>query len=575
MKKIKEKINKEMIYYIIIILIALVLGSPLTVKGFFSSHDGIYHFSRNYATNYSILAKQIPPLIVSNFCKGFGYGWNIFYPPLGTYINGVFSVFVSTINAMKLTILFAIIMSGITMFKLLKKITQNSRLSLITAVIYISSTYFLSNIYCRMAMGEIMAYVFFPILFYGLYDIFYDIGKENYYLAIGALGIVLSHNISTLMAIAISIIFVLLNIKKLFCKSTRVRIWRSILINLCFIILISLFFYVPLLEHKNATEYAAFSRGADKQGFLEQRLYPYQLIFGKNQLEWAYRLSENKINNSMSFSIGLPIIVALVLTPITITKIEKKYKSLYILTLCTGFIFALMSTTLFPWEYLPVVPSVIQFPWRLLFISTFAFSIIAGVNIYKNISEFSINNMYIILLIIMMCSGNFISNVLVFDTEFSVEYLYKSDKLYGEQCAAYEYLPRKAYDNLKYISERSSNVVILDGKADILNEQKESNNMNFVISNNDGVSLELPFIYYLGYDIKMNEKNIKYKESTNGFISIDIPKNETGIVTITYRGTKLEKISFISSFISIFIFIGYIIIVIKKNKNMKMLKNVG
>lgn len=188
MKILKDKGNKEWIYYIIIILIALLLSAPLTVKGFFSSHDGIYHFSRNYATNNAILEKQMPPLVVSNFCKGFGYGWNIFYPPLGTYISGIFSLLFSYTAAMKITIFLAITVSGIAMFKLMKKITKNSDLSLITSIIYISSTYFLSNIYCRMAMGEVISYAFFPILFYGLYDIFYDLGKKNYYLAIRRAG---------------------------------------------------------------------------------------------------------------------------------------------------------------------------------------------------------------------------------------------------------------------------------------------------------------------------------------------------------------------------------------------------
>lgn len=370
------------------------------------------------------------------------------------------------------------------------------------------------------------------------------------------------------MAVTISLLFVLLNIKKLFNNTTRKTIWKYILINGLFIILISLFFYVPLLEHKNATEYAVFARGSDKTGFLEQRIYPYQLIFGKNQFEWAYNLSENKINNSMSFSLGLPIIVALLLTPIVITKIEKKYKSLYIFTLCTGFLFALMSTTCFPWNNMPVVPSVIQFPWRLLFISTFAFSIIAGVNIYKTIPNIGIKNMYIFLLVIMICAGDFIANVISFNTEFGVEYLYSSDKFDGKQCAAYEYLPKKAYDNLNYISERSSNVIVFDGNAEILNEQKEGNNMNFVVSNNNnGVSLELPFIYYLGYDIKINENNIEYTESNNGFISINLPKNEEGEIKITYKGTIIEKISFAISIISALLFMVYIIIIYKKQKS--------
>lgn len=181
MKRLKEI---KWSYYIIIILIALVLSAPLFTKGFIKSHDGFYHFSRNYATNKAILIGQIPPSIVPNFCNGFGYAWNVFYPPLGTYISGIFSLLFSIITSMKLSIILAIIVSGIAMFKLMQKITKNDDMSLITSIIYISSTYFLSNIYCRMAMGEVISYMFLPILFYGLYDIFYDESKKNYYLTI-------------------------------------------------------------------------------------------------------------------------------------------------------------------------------------------------------------------------------------------------------------------------------------------------------------------------------------------------------------------------------------------------------
>lgn len=54
-------------------------------------------------------------------------------------------------------------------------------------------------------------------------------------------------------------LFVLMNVKKLFIKDTRMQVWKNLLINACFIILISLFFYGPLLEHKNTTDYGAFS----------------------------------------------------------------------------------------------------------------------------------------------------------------------------------------------------------------------------------------------------------------------------------------------------------------------------
>lgn len=181
MKRLKEIKWK---YYIIIVLIALLLSAPLCTNGFIESHDGVFHIARNYGTNKAILSGQMPPSIVQNFCKGFGYSWNIFYPPLGTYISGVFSLFFSILTSLKLSIILAIIVSGISMFKLMQKVTKNDDISLIVAILYMSSTYFLSNIYLRMAMGEVISYMFFPILFYGLYDIFYDGGKKNYWLTI-------------------------------------------------------------------------------------------------------------------------------------------------------------------------------------------------------------------------------------------------------------------------------------------------------------------------------------------------------------------------------------------------------
>lgn len=570
-KKLKKQHNFEFIYIILLVLIALILSAPLYTRGFYWSHDGVYHIARNYATNAGVISKQIPPLIMSSFCKNFGYSWNIFYPPLETYISGAFSIFTSILDAMKLTILLSITLSGITMFKFMKKVSQNNNMSFITAVIYITAPYFLSDIYCRMAMGEVVAYMFFPLLFYGLYDIFYDSGRENYFLTIGAVGIVLSHNISTLMAVAISFIFVIFNIKKLFIKSTRKNIWKNLIINGIFIVLISLFFYGPLLEHKFATEYTAFSKGASREAFLDHRIYPSQLIFGKTQPEWAYKLSANKLNESMSFVLGLPIIVALLFTPLVFSKIKKDHKPLYILTLCVGIVFALMSTTLFPWQWFSKVPSVIQFPWRFLLVSTFALSIIAGVNTYKIISDFKPETLYILILIIMIYSGEYITNSVKYDTEFDLSYLYSNTKVDGNQCAAYEYLPVKASNNLDYICDRADTVIVLSGDAVIKNEEKDGSNMHFTVESSSDTVLELPYIYYLGYNIKVNGKKIEYQESNNGFIMVNITSDGSQDVEITYSGIKLEKAVFIISVISSICFIIYIIYC-KKHKHLSLIE---
>lgn len=100
--------------------------------------------------------------------------------------------------------------------------------------------------------------------------------------------------------------------------------------------------------------------------------------------------------------------------------------------------------------------------------------------------------------------------------------------------------------------------MILLGDAQIKNEEKNDSNMQFIVEDNTlGIELELPYIYYLGYDIKINENKIEYEESDNGFIKINIPKNCNGLVKINYKGTKLEKITFTISIISAICFIIY------------------
>lgn len=217
-----------------------------------------------------------------------------------------------------------------------------------------------------------------------------------------------------------------------------------------------------MIEHKNSTDYFAFTNGATEEDFVQSRIYPSQLFFSKERLDWANRLDMDNLNESMSFSLGMPIIVALLFTPIVFKKIKKEYKFLYVFTLLVGIIFTIMATTLFPWQHMPIVPSVIQFPWRLLYISTFALSIISGVNIYKSIDNMKIENMYVVVLAIMICSKIFITNVVKYDTEFDTSYLYLDNQMNEKQCAAYEYLPTKAKENFGYLygrQKRSHNII--------------------------------------------------------------------------------------------------------------------
>ena len=536
---------------------------------FYLHQIGYSHLSRNYNTIQGLKNGQFPPEIVSNFCNGFGYSWNLFYPPLSTYVAAIFRLIVPTyVGAMKLSIVVAFLVSGIAMFQFVRKVTKNSNIGLISAILYMTANYLITDVYERMAMGEVFAYMFLPILFHGLYNIFYDKGKRNYLLAIGACGILLSHNISTLMVVGISILFVLFNGKKLIQKETRKQIWKHLVINAIFIILIVLFFYVPFMEQQMATEYVAMQEGgmATKEFVSSHALYLYQLVFGKFENGGSYALDQG-IDNEMFLSIGFPILVPLLFTPVVIKKISQEKRPLYWFVLILGILTSLMATTIFPWSKMPNIILLIQFPWRMLMLSTFLLSIIAGINIGKCIENLTMEKLLVVVLVVLMYSGQYISYVTQFDINFDESYLGKTEKIEelaggNKYCSSFEYLPVKA--KTEYTKNREDGVIIISGNAKIESEKKENNDMTFEVKEvQEETKLELPYIYYLGYQITFEGETIEYEESEHGFIQISIPKEQEGEVKISYEGTLLSKIA---TTISIIGAIGLVIYIFREEK---------
>lgn len=540
--KVNTKFRKDnMISYIILILITLLICSPLIKDGFINAHDSTAHFSRNYGTITGLKNGEFLSAIVPNFCGGFGYSWNLFYPPLSTYINAIFYLITSNyIIAMKLTIILSVILSSIFMFKFIQNLTKNRNIALIVSILYITSIYFITDIYMRLAIGEIMTYMFLPLLFYGLYNIFYEKGKKNYLLTIGATGILLSHNISSLIVVIISMIFILIHWKKLFRNENSIQIWKHLIINAVFIILIVLFFYVPLLQHKLATEYIAMT---------------------KNGMSTRELVLNSTINlQQLALAQGITIIIPLLLTPVCYKKITPDKRLLYLSTLILGIVIAFTSTKWFLLSKVPDIFISIQFPWRMLLFSTFLLSIISGVNIYKCIQD-NFKILFIVFLIAITYSVSYIFIIVKFNDNFDISYMYKTDKIeniyaFSQQCTNYDYLPVKA--RTPYIQNRENTVVILEGNAEIKNEIKSGNHMQFEIKSIEKSYLELPYIYYLGYDIKLNGQKIEYQESEHGFISIIIEENEQGIINVKYTGTKLSKMSASISIIGIAGFIMYV-----------------
>ena len=151
--------------------------------------------------------------------------------------------------------------------------------------------------------------------------------------------------------------------------------------------------------------------------------------------------------------------------------------------------------------------------------------------------------------------------------------------------ASMEYLPSKAFKVLNtYIANRKDEPIIMSGEAEILNYNKNGTNLEFELTNmknereadnqnnktEAGLTIELPYIYYLGYRVYANGSEIECTESDNGFVQIKINPalHEQNVkINVRYTGTNEMIVASAISIIS-----AMIIVVSKIILNMKNLK---
>ena len=607
MKKIIENIRKDkVIHYIIIIAASLIAAIPLINLRIYGTDDGYVHMLRIFGMEQISKEQNFPPFIYSKFANGFGYAINLFYSPIVTYGPLFFRIFgLHYYTCLKLFAYSTILISCFTMYNFLYDVSKKREIAILGAVIYAFIPYRLETIFNRFAIGEFTAYIFFPMLFHGLFNLLKGDGKKHYYIAIAAIGLILTHTISTEYSAIFALLYIIFNFKQLKNKG----VIRKIVINVIFILAITTFFTVPLMEHKILGNYVIFNSTSMKS-------LPSDVQNSTIKISQLFKdIGEV---NGVSFKIGIPLIILTLLGIVSYKKVDKNIRSEYITFAVIAMISLAMVTKLFPWIIMPKTLTTLQFAWRLLAFFEFALSIICAINLYyfvdiickksnKNSKNTKVHtkteNLYNMLLLFAIIV--IIISMMKIDYNYSYEKeKFLTDEEYerkiNEKNSIWsinrEYLPEKV--DVKelgksYLDYREDKVYVLEGNATIINEKKKDLQLEFDIENyKANTILELPYVYYLGYKVTIEQKdneiktkmtntynetrivkidkksteNIRTLESNNGMLAIKLDENiESAHITVKYTGTTIEKVAYVISAISIITFIGYVIYIKKQD----------
>ncbi len=552
-KKIKQFIKKENIkqkitkyrkygFYLVILVVTMIIFSPVFGGEYMKGHDTFYHLANIEAIIQNLATQWFPSKVVPLIVNDLGWGNGIFYPSwphyFTAYLYELLSIFnVTVLSTMKLTHFITVFLSGIFMFWLVKKIFNNNYAALISAVLYITFPYYIVDIWVRDAYAETFMFMFLPLIFLGLEYLFEKNYKKFYlFFIIGYVGAMNSHLVLSVYMTIVVLIFLLIHYKQVFIK-------RNIL-SLIFAGILILFLTspltLPLVEHTVNGNYVVY---------LDDYMYNKAGLIGSAvgiSDYFSFNYSKGEVTLTISY-IGLLCVIMVLFNLNKNGKKNSKFYKYFILLVIT----IIWLSPIFPWEHLPEFFFNIQLIWRLETFLAFFMSICAGYIVFV-ISSKIVKKVSIVII--------FIATIFVFNfTQLSyISYLNVDEiDLSRSGAASYQYVPVNTLNHLTDLLNRKSDEIIIEkGETDINIIEDETPTLVFDIETT-GATIELPRIYYFGYQITLDDQELNYKESDNGLIEIKV--KDSGTISVKYTGTLGYKIGLGLFALAILILIIYFI----------------
>ena len=568
LNKFKINYKRILINLFISFIISIIIFIPFLNNSIILSHDTSFHLSRIDGIITALADKQFPIKIYPYKNYGFSYASPLFYSDIFLIpFSLIHHLGLSLVDSYRLLLFIFIIVMSFNFLYVSQEIIKNNKYAIIATILYSFSQYHLLNIFVRGALGEIMGMTFMPLIILACYRLFYEKKYNIYLLSFSMTAILLCHNISFLLSVLLLILLCLCNLN-LILKDKKIII--SIIISGLISLALSSFFLFPMIEQMLSQElsYKLYLRyEASKLSFID--------------LFVEYYFSNNFNHNLDHYGIGLTSMILLFVSLLTNIKNKKDdLKSWMFKLLIISLILIIMTT-----DNLLFIYNIIQFPWRLNIISSL---LIPMASIYLLLDKRIIKNicLIIVLSLTMINTISFDSEMLFGNNKIWIPSNLNKKDLFEEnnyfnldaflfnvaEISNREYLPN-AY-NYDY---RNAPKAITYNNGDYTSYLFDRKGLDFIIYTDSKYieTINLPLTYYKGYyaeEIDINHKHIKEIEVNEHeyykLVSIDIEEGKH-IYHVYYKGTIIQKITFI---ISLLTFIIILLNIIRRRRDIIMNK---
>ncbi len=548
--------------------------------GFFFMQDDLQAF-RVHQMFTCFKDFQIPCRWVPDMGYQYGYPQFLFYPPSVYYAGALIHVFgIAIIDSVKILFILGLILTTVFMFIFLraffegetneKGFTKVMLPSFVGAMLYTYAPYKALEVYVRGALSEFWSLVFFPLIFWAIYQL---ITKQRLkyliFLSLSTGGLMLTHNLMTLIFAPLAIFWALLLI---FLKRAK-RVVPMIIISGLLGIGLASFFTLPVIFEGKYVHLESL-----QGGYFDYRRHFVSLyrLFISNH--WGYGSSGIDQDNDLTVSTGqMQSIVGLIGFVLAILFL-KKQKNLAIIAIIftvieLGILFLIHQKSSFIWEKIPILWW-LQFPWRFLTDSIFLLSFLGAVAVYfmgfAN-KKIGITFSLIILVSIFALHSQFFKPR---DWQEISDADKFSGRLWEKQLtiSIFDYLP--IFAKLPPNHKAPDLPEILEGEADFTSYKKGSNYQIGEVEVKKESAIRLPLFDFPGMKVKVNDSIIPHRnndcrgeEYCFGLITFKLSPGQYKFIA-QLEDTPIRTIGNIISLTSMLILFGLLL----KQRNDKSIK---
>lgn len=522
---LKEKkvnsINDGIIIIVLILMGAMYYSSRFMMEGIphYESEDTYFHLNRLISMEN---VWQSP--VNYNAFEGDGSLANIFYPWLTLYPMWIlFRITDNYVLSYKLYYLLLSVITILTAYYSLEKITKDKVSGACFAVMYSFSAYRFADIFRRQALGECLALAFLPLLLYGMYKILFDDYKEWKTISIGMTLIAYSHLLSVLMSTLM--LGVMLLLSWAFVDNRKER-FVSLIKAASVTTVLSLGAVVPVIHYY----YSDIFRPSGSGELASETSYSLKTLITS-----AIR------NETTAHHVGILVIAAFALGCVMLynqirrAELETERLTAIIIFMATGFIFLLATSSILPWYFLgeKTVLGNIQFVWRLNAYPTLLIIAAFSWLLPLSIKEQKIQT---ILLIIIIAGSATLHCIAIFQLHKDEVHRILEEEirtsLIEYHAPYFDYAPRKAFQYYLENGYTLSDCYIDDRKVESIQEvSKHGTKISFRIHRKKDQNLmDIPVFFNNISETTVNDSSVIPRMSKRGTFLIDYSGGEEDLV---------------------------------------------